>query len=1003
MSLVEIQIPSLLRGVSQQPPVTRLPGQVTAADNAYPSIVNGLGKRQPSQHVARLMAGAPYVAHVHTIHRDLVERYKLIAGADYLRVFDADNGREYKVIEAITGDPVVDFLPDYLDTRRPNPFLPTLGDHETFSAWGLNPNTTIVFPDATQGTGPLGFPSDNGLAHVGADGAAVAEAGIFNEVNSFLPAGHDQVFSIYAKKHASFSIANVELGFIDTTLGLSHLQRFDVDGSGVFTLSTTTTGVRGRVTDVGNGWYLLEIIVQVGQIPTTDETSFRRVRVRFNVGGPFPNARALLWGARLDEFTDTAAPYMLERALKAVSIADYTLLLNTEKTVTASASEAEPVDSANGFIFVRTGGSPDVRYQVIVRYTLAGVPTSATFTHTTTSTATTYQTDAGIAEGLRALIDAHADFIATRNGSVVRVIQSGPTVRLVSLEVSDSRGDRNMVGFVFSIEKFTDLPLVCIHNHLVHVTGDPEREADDYWVRFVASDPAVMSKGEWEESGLARTLDGVTLPYQLIRRQDDSVGAVTGVPNDRYFELSRNEAVSPWENRIVGDDDSNDAPSVVGGPISDVIFHRNRLILLAEDNVVTSEAGNYFNLWRTTVLQILDSDPIDITVGHSQVASLHSGAAVAEQLLLLSDRNQFLLVGDPVLTPNTAQVQAARAIASDAGVDVIEAGREVLFADSRGAFAGVQGATLLADSINLEVEDITAHTPRYLPGRVRKLTHASLRGLTVALVTGDTSAAYVHRSEWSGGQRVQSAWGRWLFGDGAELLDADFVETVLGLVVRRAEGVFLENILVSEETADPGLESLTYLDRRVAPTSKVYAAGVDKTTVTLPYNIEVGETMMVVDQSTSLIVPIVSQTTNTVVLLGDFSARALWVGQRYLMSIELTEPVQQTSGQDGSRVPAIGRPVEVRYLNLTHGRSAFYSVEVIPRIGPPSEEEFAGAALGTGEYLMGELELEDGDRRFAIFMNSKEGVIRVENDSPFPSWILAGSFEVNIHRRAALA
>ena len=57
MPLVNVSVPNLFNGVSQQADEFRFPSQATEQINAYSSIVEGLKKRAPLEHVSRLIAG----------------------------------------------------------------------------------------------------------------------------------------------------------------------------------------------------------------------------------------------------------------------------------------------------------------------------------------------------------------------------------------------------------------------------------------------------------------------------------------------------------------------------------------------------------------------------------------------------------------------------------------------------------------------------------------------------------------------------------------------------------------------------------------------------------------------------------------------------------------------------------------------------------------------------------------------------------------------------------
>ncbi len=75
MALVNVTIPNMQQGVSQQPPILRLQGQCEEQVNAYSTISDGLSKRPPTTHIAKLTTAINADDAVHFINRDADERY----------------------------------------------------------------------------------------------------------------------------------------------------------------------------------------------------------------------------------------------------------------------------------------------------------------------------------------------------------------------------------------------------------------------------------------------------------------------------------------------------------------------------------------------------------------------------------------------------------------------------------------------------------------------------------------------------------------------------------------------------------------------------------------------------------------------------------------------------------------------------------------------------------------------------------------------------------------
>jgi hypothetical protein len=82
------QLPSLYNGVSQQPATVRLASQSEAVVNCYQTVVDGVRKRPPSQHVAKLDLEVATSAFLHTINRDVINRFTMVITGGDLSVFD---------------------------------------------------------------------------------------------------------------------------------------------------------------------------------------------------------------------------------------------------------------------------------------------------------------------------------------------------------------------------------------------------------------------------------------------------------------------------------------------------------------------------------------------------------------------------------------------------------------------------------------------------------------------------------------------------------------------------------------------------------------------------------------------------------------------------------------------------------------------------------------------------------------------------------------------------
>lgn len=94
--LVSKSIPALYGGVSQQPDTLRSDIQLREMVNCWPTIVDGIGKRAPRQHVAKISDAILSDAYIHIINRDVNERYVVVIINGDILVFGMD-GRQHAV------------------------------------------------------------------------------------------------------------------------------------------------------------------------------------------------------------------------------------------------------------------------------------------------------------------------------------------------------------------------------------------------------------------------------------------------------------------------------------------------------------------------------------------------------------------------------------------------------------------------------------------------------------------------------------------------------------------------------------------------------------------------------------------------------------------------------------------------------------------------------------------------------------------------------------------
>lgn len=706
--------------------------------------------------------------------------------------------------------------------------------------------------------------------------------------------------------------------------------------------------------------------------------------------------------------------YSSSTSLRAVTIADYTFILNRTTVVdmnTATRDSRRP----EALIYVKKGDY-GTKYQVLVNGTGESGDNDLAYTITTVDGSgsadrdfidTVYISDQ-IKTGLEADDTNNVFDISTPTSSAGTVIwvrrtsSTSFTDADFDIEGYDGLGNTSIVVVKDQVEKLTDLPTVAPHGFTVKVLGSAEDERDDYWVRFVANDEG-FSNGYWEETGapgVTYQLDETTLPHVLIRQADGSF-RFTPADGATYTVDSVDYTVPSWGQRDAGDDVTNADPTFVGRNINDMFLFKNRLGFLSDENVILSETAEFFNFFRTSVLSLLDSDPIDVASTDSRVSILTAAVPFARQLVLFSEQSQFLLQsGNDPLTPNTVSMTRTTSYESLSVIRPLSLGNSIYFGFTRGDYTGLRQYFLTSDTETIfDAIDISSQVPQYILGQLRDITGSSHEDIAALLTDSTRNTLYIYKFFDQQRERVQSAWSRFVFPDNMSILGIEFIDTTLYMTVSREDGVYIEKIRMESGLVDAGKTYRTLLDRRVDQSDCTLS--VDGKTITLPYKVYDGSAMQVVTKD-GVIIPVVTQTDNStdLVVNTDLTSTDFWVGEKYTMTYKFSDQVlREATTTGGSATISEGR-LQIRYLRVDYADTGYFKVSVTPDYRATSEHVMTAKLLGSGANIIGQVALESGTFRVPVYAKNDLTSIVVTSDAPVPCALTSAEFEMSFNPRS---
>jgi hypothetical protein len=546
------------------------------------------------------------------------------------------------------------------------------------------------------------------------------------------------------------------------------------------------------------------------------------------------------------------------------------------------------------------------------------------------------------------------------------------------------------------IQYFEDLPRQGKNGFTVKIAGDPVTGFGSYWVKFTGDNDGIATWEEALEPGLLTSLDASTMPHSLIRNSD---GTFT------FDQVS-------WDTRNVGDDDSNEFPSFVGETINDIYFHRSRLAVLAGESTIMSEAGEFFNFFRTTVTSLVDSDPIDVGTNHTKVSILRHAVPYQEQLLLFSDQTQFRLTQGNVLSPNEVGIEPITEFESSIAAKPAPVGNFIFFAVEKSDFASLREYFVADDSQRNDAREITGHVPNYIPAGIKRIKGSSNEDVLVIQSEGGSEPTfYVYKYFFSGNEKIQSSWSSWTFPDGEKVMGYDFIKSTLYLVIERSDGIYLEKMELdtgNQDDSNTGYNLL--LDRKVfsdnSEVTPVYDGGTDKTTYTFSSIVWESKPLMVgiegnsIDNPPGYSVDIEGTDTfnsNTVVCDGDTTADDFVFGIPFESEYEPSRIVAKRQDSRGSQVPITEGRLQLFWMTLRYAFTGYFRVEVTADGRDTNIYEFNGRTLGSSDNPINDIPIdEDGSMRVPLYSRADRVRVVVKSSDFLPMRLISADWIGNL-------
>ena len=752
MASITQTIPSYTGGISQQPDELKVPGQVNVAKNVFPDITEGLMKRPGAKFIKQLDADGTATDSQDQgkwfhYYRDETEQYLgQISRTGDINMWKCSDGSPVTVNSSGNSSAMATYLAHTTDQDIQTL---TLNDYTYITNRTKN---TAMSSTKEAARPPEAFIELKKVAY-----ASQYAVNIFDDPTAAL------------KTVSTATRIRVEL--LDSSNNYCDSDGFMLPHSGNNSRTDYVNITRARCDDSagdGNDAWSPNVGTRIFSVDSNklldDDGAVGGLKQNLSGGGTSPSSTTLSYNVRVypDGSAGTGNDYVTGRSnlyfrlTTTGQAVPYTTGTGSNQSTTYQTRYTTTHDLLHGgqgweeddFFYV---WMKDARYKITVEEVSVSKvqanlglirPTPTSFDTKTTVTA-------------ESIIGAiRADIAATSNFTDANVQQIGNGLYITrssnSFNISSPVGELLNV-LTDAVEDVADLPKQCKHGYVVKISNS-EAEEDDYYVKFFGNNDR-DGEGVWEECAMPETdieFDAGTMPLQLVRQTDGT------------FTLS----TVTWDNAQVGDtsvDGTNPRPSFIGKAINKMMFFRNRLVLLSDENVIMSRPGDFTNFWSKSAITFTATDPIDISCSSEYPAIIYDGIQVNSGLVLFTKNQQFMLTTDSdVLSPLTAKINFISAYNFNHNTNPISLGTTIGFIDNVGQHSRfMEMARVLREGEPDVIEQ--SKVVSELIDKDLNIVSASKENGFIAFSEKDKKTLYCYKYFNTSDKRIHQAWFTWTF------------------------------------------------------------------------------------------------------------------------------------------------------------------------------------------------------------------------------------------------
>ena len=607
------------------------------------------------------------------------------------------------------------------------------------------------------------------------------------------------------------------------------------------------------------------------------------------------DGRLLYASPETDYFKCTDAKY-----IRTTVVRDTLMVVNTTKVPTTVSNTTAPNPKTMGYFGIM-GTALSKKFRVTL--TVNNVKTTVTYTTSDSSASGSYPID--VANALTKSIredDTLKDKISVynRENIVGLVAKSGNVLNSVDTDSTESYVITSRDGYLTNKTYLVSKLPSQMNNYImgIGVAGNRSYFQYDY------------KTNTWSECGAYGTSEF------YVKDEPMYVSVVKDVYKLQGLGI---------QGRIAGDDDNNPLPKFINYGITGISAYQSRLLILSGGYVNFSKSSEYNVFLRTTVEEVKDDDPIEISSASLSSTQFEYAIPYNKDLVLIAQDQQAVIPSNStVLTPRNAVIYPSSYTDVSLRTAPTAIARSLYYVYQRGTDYYQVGELIPNSYTDAQYysQGLTDHIPLYAKGVCTHIAGSTTNNMVV--FSSDTDELLVHQFLWSGDTRPQMAFHKW----GLPLIvkHTFLVSDQMYIVLLADDGALW---LVINDI------KINQLDTKPQPYLDLYSyVNIKNGVGTLPDHLKLGFNVVgVIYDNTDMRHKEVQLTIDGTIIKCPYDG-VIAVGLRYLSSFTLTPPFLK----DENGTILAGVDAQLKDVKFTYKNSGDYDFAISDQYGTSNKQ-----------------------------------------------------------------